>query len=165
MYRSLLCGLAGHKCGEPGLQARHRNESGFCRGRTTLRNPSLLLFLISAALTALALGQQAGFRNAPASAAAMKNPYEHSASAAAEGQKVYAQNCAQCHGKDLRGMGPAPALDTPPVHNAKPGELFWFVTNGKPDSGMPAWTSLPKNQRWEIVSYLQGTKATKSAAK
>ncbi|HTV65000.1 MAG TPA: c-type cytochrome [Bryocella sp.] len=95
----------------------------------------------------------------------MKNPYGHSAGAAAEGQKVYAQNCAQCHGKNLEGMGPAPALNSASVHNAKAGELFWFITSGKPSSGMPSWTNLPKNQRWEIVSYLQSSQGTKSAAK
>ena len=95
----------------------------------------------------------------------MKNPYGHSATAATAGRKVYAQNCAQCHGKSLQGMGPAPALDTVKVREAKPGELFWFITNGKPDSGMPAWNNLPKNQRWEIVSYLQEKKASKEATK
>ena len=62
-------------------------------------------------------------------------------------------------------MGPAPAVHTPAVRNAKPGELFWFVTNGKPDSGMPSWSSLPKNQRWEIVSFLQSKSAGKNEAK
>ena len=113
----------------------------------------------------LCVAQQPTFRNAPASAAALKNPYGHSASAAAAGQKVYGENCAPCHGKNLQGMGPAPALDSASVHNAKAGELFWFITNGKPDSGMPAWNSLPKNQRWEIVSYLQSGKSGKEAAK
>ena len=82
--------------------------------------------------------QSSSFRNAPPSAAEMKNPYT-SASAAAAGKKLYAQNCAQCHGANLQGMGPAPALDSAPVKKAKPGELFWFVTKGKLESGMPSW--------------------------
>jgi mono/diheme cytochrome c family protein len=126
----------------------------------------LVGLVVTAAIAWLPLfGQQPAFRNAPASAAAMKNPYAHSASAAAEGQKLYVQSCAPCHGKDRQGMGPAPALDSAAVSDAKAGELFWFVTNGKPDSGMPAWSSLPKNQRWEIVSFLQSNKGVKSAAK
>ncbi len=109
--------------------------------------------------------QQGTFRNAPASASALKNPYAHNTSAAAEGKKLYAQNCAQCHGNHLQGMGPAPALDSPSVHDAKSGEVFWFVTNGKPSSGMPAWGNLPKNQRWEIVTFLQAKPSEKQAAK
>jgi mono/diheme cytochrome c family protein len=121
---------------------------------------AFIVFILAAFILWTPLFAQSSFRNAPASAAAMKNPYAHSATAAAEGQKAYAQNCAQCHGKNLQGMGPAPALNTATVHSANAGELFWFVTNGKPSSGMPAWTSLPKNQRWEIVSYLQSSQGT-----
>jgi mono/diheme cytochrome c family protein len=130
--------------------------------------PRYLLFVIAAALIVFAhvcLAQQPTFRNAPPSAATTKNPYAGNATAATEGKKVFGQNCAQCHGNNLQGMGPAPALDSASVKQAKAGELFWFITNGKPDSGMPAWKSLPTNQRWEIVSYLQSSKGTKSAAK
>ena len=125
----------------------------------------MLLVLAAVAMWTTAWAQSGTFRNAPASAAATKNPYGHAASAVSAGQKVYSQNCAQCHGKNLEGMGPAPALDSASVRSAKPGELFWFITNGKPDSGMPAWNSLPKNQRWEIVSFLQASKGSKEAAK
>ncbi len=112
-----------------------------------------------------AFAQQPTFRSAPAAAGATKNPYAGNATASAEGKKLYGQNCAQCHGNNLQGMGPAPALDSASVHKAKAGELFWFITNGKPDSGMPSWKSLPTNQRWQIVSFLQSSRGTKQAAK
>ncbi len=118
-----------------------------------------------AVIPVISFAQQPTFRNAPASAGAAKNPYAGSAAASAEGKKLYGQNCAQCHGNNLQGMGPAPALDSPAIHKAKAGELFWFITNGKPDSGMPSWKSLPANQRWEIVSFLQSNKGTRQAAK
>ncbi len=108
--------------------------------------------------------QSSGFRNAPPSAAAMKNPYT-SASAAASGKKLYAQNCAQCHGANLQGMGPAPALDSTPFKNAKPGELFWFITKGKLESGMPSWANLSQQQRWQIVTFLESQGNTNTAAK
>ena len=95
------------------------------------------------------------FRGAPASAAAMTNPYSGNASAAAGGKKLYAQNCAQCHGNSLQGMGPAPALESSSVKSAKPGELFWFITNGNLNNGMPGWSNLPKQQRWQIVTFLE----------
>jgi mono/diheme cytochrome c family protein len=103
--------------------------------------------------------EQNTFRSAPASAAAMRNPYAGKASAAMAGNQVYTHNCAQCHGRNLEGMGPAPALDTARIRQAKPGELFWFITNGKPSSGMPAWGSLPKTQLWEVVTFLQSKPA------
>ncbi len=108
--------------------------------------------------------QSSSFRNAPPSAAEMKNPYS-STSAAAAGKKLYAQNCAQCHGANLRGMGPAPALDSSSVKSAKPGELFWFITKGKLESGMPSWANLPQPERWQIITFLQSPGSSKAAAK
>jgi mono/diheme cytochrome c family protein len=119
------------------------------------------LFAIAVVVTALCMApfiaaHEAHFQDAPASAAAMTNPYQGQPSAAAAGRKLYGVNCAQCHGANRQGIGPAPALDSETVKTAKPGELFWFITNGKVTSGMPAWSNLPKNQRWQIVTFLQG---------
>lgn len=109
--------------------------------------------------------QQPGFRGAPPSAAGDKNPYAGNAAAAANGKKLYAQDCAQCHGNNLQGMGPAPALDTPAVRSAKPGELFWFITTGKLSSGMPSWSQVPKQQRWQLVTFLESQNRQKTATK
>jgi mono/diheme cytochrome c family protein len=103
--------------------------------------------------------QGATLRNVPATAAQMKNPYSGDAQAAAGGKKIYGQNCAQCHGNNLQGMGPAPTLLGPSVKNAKAGELFWFITNGDLNKGMPGWAQLPKQQRWQVVSYLESKNA------
>ena len=113
------------------------------------------VFILAATISWIpSFAEQPTFHNAPSSATSMKNPYT-SASAAEAGSKAYAHNCAQCHGKNLQGMGPAPALDSAQVRAAKQGELFWFITNGKPSSGMPSWAGLPATQRWEIVTFLQ----------
>ena len=101
------------------------------------------------------------FDMAPAPDAQMTNPYQGKPDAAAAGKKLFGQNCAQCHGQNLQGIGPAPALDGQSVKNAKPGALFWFITTGNVNSGMPSWSGLPKNQRWQIVTFLQ--KSTKVA--
>jgi len=95
----------------------------------------------------------------------MKNPYAGNAGAAASGKKLYAQDCAQCHGVNLQGMGPAPALDTAAVRNAKAGELFWFITTGKPTSGMPSWSGLPVQQRWQIVTFIESRPNEKAATR
>lgn len=112
-----------------------------------------------------ALAQQPEFRNAPPSAAAEKNPYGESASAVAAGKRLYAKTCAQCHGNHEQGMGPAPALDDHQVRAAKPGAVFWFITQGKPSSGMPSWHSLSNQQRWQIVSFLQSKPQEHASAK
>jgi len=104
------------------------------------------------------------FHSAPAAAAQMQNPYAGDAQAAAGGKKLYAQNCAQCHGNNLQGMGPAPSLLGPSTRKAKPGELFWFITNGNLNNGMPSWSQLPKPQRWQIVTFLESKNAGSAGA-
>jgi len=126
---------------------------------------SATVFLLIVLSIIPSIAQQAAFRNAPASAAAEKNPYAGSTAAAAAGKQLFARNCAQCHGANRQGMGPAPALDTALVRRAKPGELFWFISTGKLSSGMPSWSMLPKQQRWQIVTFLQSAEGAKSARK
>lgn len=105
--------------------------------------------------------QGSKFHSAPASAVQATNPYSGDAQAAAAGKKLYAQNCASCHGNNLQGMGPAPTLISPSVKSAKSGELFWFVTAGDLNKGMPGWSQLSKQQRWQIVTFLE----TRNSAK
>lgn len=121
------------------------------RARVRSVIPSALVIVLSFSTLVIA---QSTFRNAPASAAA-KNPYANSASAAAAGKALYTKNCTQCHGANRQGMGPAPALDSEKVQSANPGEVAWFISTGNPSSGMPAWPNLTKQQKWQIVTFLQ----------
>ena len=45
------------------------------------------------------------------------------------------------------------------------GEVFWFITTGSVKNGMPAWASLPEEQRWQIVTFLKSLKNSKTAEK
>jgi mono/diheme cytochrome c family protein len=143
-----------------------KNGVGLVRSRVHILFTSVAMVSVGAMLwlAPSSAAQSSGFRNAPASAAQMKNPYQ-SASAAAAGRKLYAQNCAQCHGSNLRGIGPAPGLDRAPAKDAKPGEIFWFITKGKLESGMPSWANLPQQQRWQIVTFLESQGTAKAEAK
>jgi mono/diheme cytochrome c family protein len=131
----------------------------------TRRSPKLLciaaIWTVATVLSTVsfAFAQNSGFRSAPASASQMKNPYAADAQAVAGGKKSYAQNCAQCHGTNLQGIGPAPTLLSSKVKNAKPGEVFWFITNGDLNNGMPSWSQLPKQQRWQVVTFLESKNA------
>jgi hypothetical protein len=41
------------------------------------------------------------------------------------------------------------------VQNATSGELVWFLRNGNLWLGMPSWSGLPVQRRWQIVTYLK----------
>jgi glucose/arabinose dehydrogenase len=104
------------------------------------------------------------FHNAPASARATKNPYEGDATAAETGKRLYARNCLSCHGKTGKGTGNVPSLVDGKLDSVTPGEVFWFITKGDKDNGMPSWAQLPVKQRWEIVTYVKAM-GTSPAAK
>ena len=102
--------------------------------------------------------RRARLANVPASAAARANPYEGNADAAKAGRKLYARHCAECHGENLEGRGAAPALNTRRVEQSAPGDIFWVLTNGDLRGGMPAWSDLPEERRWQIVTYLKSAR-------
>jgi glucose/arabinose dehydrogenase len=110
--------------------------------------------------------QNADFHNAPASARGLKNPYAGSSEAATAGKSLYATTCASCHGASGQGTGSVPPLTKGAILTAKAGEVFWFITHGDVSAGMPAWESLPEQQRWQIVTYVKslGAPGQKPAA-
>ena len=95
------------------------------------------------------------FGGAPAATARLQNPYHGQAKAVASGRKLFHQHCAQCHGNNAEGLGKAPPLRSPIVQQAPEGVLYWFLQNGKLRAGMPSWSGLPPQQRWQIVSFLK----------
>jgi glucose/arabinose dehydrogenase/cytochrome c5 len=107
--------------------------------------------------------QTTNFHHAPASAAATKNPF--GGKVPANAKQLYKANCSQCHGQDANGTGNVPSLAHGPSQSASDGELFWFITKGDLNNGMPAWDSLPIRERWAIVSYVKsvGTALESSA--
>lgn len=104
-------------------------------------------------LTAEELGSE--LAKAPAAAKDWKNPYAGQPDAILAGKKLFERHCVGCHGLEGRGQEDAPDLHTPVVQSAPPGVLFWFLRNGDLRRGMPSWSRLPDQQRWQLVSYLQ----------
>lgn len=97
--------------------------------------------------------QNADFHNAPASTKAVKNPYEGQQPAA--GKTAYHLSCAPCHGDGGDGTGNIPSLVSGKAQGASDGELFWYITKGDVNNGMPAWQSLPERERWQIISFIR----------
>lgn len=98
-------------------------------------------------------------QQAPAKSAAIRNPMEGQDRAQRAGAKLYARECAACHGANGTGREKAPPLNRPEVYNAAPGALFWVLRNGSLHTGMPSFAHLPEAQRWQIVTYVQSLRA------
>ena len=105
--------------------------------------------------------QQAVF-TAPASADAKVNPLKSDANATAEGKKIYASNCAICHGSKGLGDGVAAAgLSKPPANHSSTavqkltdGAIFWKISEG--NNPMPAYKQIySETQRWQLVNYIR----------
>jgi len=94
-------------------------------------------------------------KNFPLYSGARTNPYAQDGDAVAAGAKLFQRHCSSCHGKDANGTGRVPSLHSVTVKNASPGALFWLLRNGLLRRGMPSWSRLPDEQRWQIVTYLQ----------
>jgi glucose/arabinose dehydrogenase len=110
------------------------------------------------------IAQDAHFHNAPASSNQLKNPYSGQRAAIAAGSKLYTANCGACHGIGGRGTGNIPPLAHGPTQSVSDGEVFWFITTGSVDNGMPSWASMPEQKRWQIVAYLKSLKNSPSPA-
>ena len=126
------------------------------------RNIAALAAICAASLLfglTVSRGQNPNFHNAPASVKSTKNPYAGQQLDA--GKSSYHLSCATCHGQTGEGSGNIPSLATGKAQSATDGELFWYITKGDLNNGMPAWESLPAEQRWQIINYLRVLGASK----
>jgi glucose/arabinose dehydrogenase/mono/diheme cytochrome c family protein len=120
--------------------------------RNILMIVPIVFFAFLLAVTLRAVDKN--FHDAPDSAKATKNPYEGQVDAVTAGKALYARNCLSCHGKAGQGTGNVPSLVDGKMEGVAAGEVFWFITKGDTDNGMPSWAALPEKDRWEIVSYI-----------
>ena len=103
----------------------------------------------------------------PTEARARTNPFQGNPLEARAGGKLFEQHCAECHGPKAGGTRHAPSLLSTEIWQAPPGSLFWILTNGVVRHGMPVWSKLPEQQRWQLVTFLQssGIETTDAASR
>ena len=81
----------------------------------------------------------------------VKNPYTADAATIAEGQGIYEQNCAACHGSKLEG-GVGPALTA--LHKPE-SEIFKIIYSGVQTAGMPSFgDNLGTERIWKLTTFL-----------
>jgi putative copper export protein/mono/diheme cytochrome c family protein len=94
----------------------------------------------------------------------LANPIPSTPEAIVQGQNVFQQHCAVCHGHDGHGDGPAavglnprPAdLTAAHVDDHTDGDLFWWLTHGIAGTAMPPWQEqLSEPERWMVVHYIR----------
>jgi glucose/arabinose dehydrogenase len=124
-------------------------------GTRTAVAVAVLSVLTSIALPAV----DKNFHDAPDSAKAMVNPFAGKQDAADAGKALFTRNCVACHGKAGQGAGNVPSLVDGKLSGVAQGEVFWFVTKGDKDNGMPSWAFLPEDKRWQIVTYVEALAA------
>lgn len=82
----------------------------------------------------------------------------------AQGMQRFGELCTDCHG--LGGLGDgksAGKLLKPPANLSEPhtalhtaGDMFWWMSQGIPESGMPGFAAqLDEQARWDVVNFLR----------
>lgn len=82
----------------------------------------------------------------------------------AHGRELYGRHCTSCHGTGGLGDGPvAVGLPKPPANLSEPhtalhtaGDMFWWLTHGIPESGMPGFSGvMSADERWDTINFLR----------
>ena len=118
--------------------------------------PGVVLVVAGITIIVSAPGAQSG---------ALVNPIPPNIESLASGEELYQENCLPCHGVSGAGDGPiGRTLNPPPadltlhtVPGVHPdGRLYDWITNGFPDSVMPAFKEhLTDEERWHLVNYIR----------
>ncbi len=75
--------------------------------------------------------------------------------AAARGQKLFLQTCAFCHGQNATGAeGPDLVRSSVVLHDEHGDLIGEVVSKGRPDRGMPAFSSFTPDQLRDIAAFL-----------
>ncbi len=96
--------------------------------------------------------------------AKVEKPWVEMAEVAVHGEKIYANNCAVCHGPKGLGDGPAGMSLNPRPRNLVEGKwvkggdsiaLFTTLQKGLAGTSMAAFAHIPTADRWALVQYMR----------
>jgi putative copper resistance protein D len=91
----------------------------------------------------------------------VRSPLSYTVGSIAEGMAVYQAHCASCHGTptaDHARRESAIDLLSRSAARRSAGDLYWLITHGRPDRGMPEFQSLlGETQRWHVVNFLRAS--------
>ncbi len=127
--------------------------------RMEIRSVALICFFISVPFR-LAFGAQA-HNPVPA----MQHTPEN-ADAVNRGRLLFQSNCGFCHGNDATGSRAPDLVRSAILSHDQNGDLVGpVIRNGRPDKGMPAFSTLKEDRISDIISFLhhQATAALRSA--
>jgi cbb3-type cytochrome c oxidase subunit III len=125
------------------------------------RMVTLLLACLAAA--AMNVGAPDSARQGNAEAKKIKNPIPSDAASIEEGRKIYARNCASCHGPGGKGDGsmalggstPADLTDDKWDHGSSDGEIFVVIRDGVSADMEGYKDKLSEKQIWQVINYIR----------
>jgi mono/diheme cytochrome c family protein len=132
-------------------------------GEAIMRNPTLVLILLLAALLASTQTTKSTPKTAyspvPVAAAREPNPVKPTPESLDSGKKIYSYDCASCHGATGDGKSDVakdmklPDLsDSAALKDRTDGEIFYVLKNGRGD--MPSEGDRVKPEKlWDLVNY------------
>ena len=99
----------------------------------------------------------------PIEAEGNQNPLPDTDEVMKQGQQMFLQSCALCHGTDGHGrtdLGrnmypPAMDMTSPHVQHWSDAQLFWIIQNGVRLTGMPSWkSSISDEDTWRLAHFI-----------
>jgi alcohol dehydrogenase (cytochrome c) len=123
------------------------------KGGLTLRIYSRFVLIFGMCYGIAAHGQQS------ANPDAMTNPFAGDFHAVGEGRTLFNQTCSNCHGENAQG-GRGPALTDAFVGGKDDAAIYHTIRAGIPGSQMPAFSALPTDDLWRLITYLHSLSAT-----
>ena len=93
----------------------------------------------------------------------IKNPIPSDAASIEEGRKIYARNCASCHGPGGKGDGsmalaggtPSDLTDDKWDHGSSDGEIFVVIRDGVSADMEGYKDKLSEKQIWQVINFIR----------
>ena len=121
----------------------------------TRRAAGFICVFLSVSAVALVAAESTWQRRVSPADRQRVNPYAGQPDAIAAGHLLFEENCAKCHGSGGEGSHGRPSLRSQHVASTTDGELAWLLRNGSIARGMPPWSSLPEQERWQLIAFIR----------